>query len=86
MAETDKTPNKASQVQGEGNYEAGRRFQEAERSFVEKGPVEEKAQEAEQALEGPEGAELERARRETAKGRPGGTSVANEDEQAPQGR
>ena len=52
-------------IQGEGNYEAGRRFQKEERAFVETGPVEQKAKEAEQALDGPEGDELERARRET---------------------
>ena len=52
-------------VQGEGDYVAGRRFQDAERSFAEKGPVERKAREAAAALDGPEGAELEAARRET---------------------
>lgn len=56
-------------VQGEGDYVAGRRFQEAERSFVEKGPVEKKAREAADALDGPEGEELERARRETGEGK-----------------
>ena len=54
-----------SKIQGEGNYDAGRRFQKEERKFVETGPVEEKAREAAEALEGPEGEELERARRET---------------------
>lgn len=63
MAEND-------QIQGEGNYEAGRRFQKEETEFVRTGPVEQKAIEAEEALDGPEGEELERARRETAKGRP----------------
>jgi hypothetical protein len=56
-------------VQGEGDYVAGRRFQEAERSFAERGPVEKKAREAAQALDGPEGSELERARRETGEGK-----------------
>ena len=55
-------------IQGEGNYEAGRRFQKEERAFVETGPVEQKAKEAEEALDGPEGAELEKARRESARG------------------
>ncbi|RAK56219.1 hypothetical protein DJ017_04570 [Phenylobacterium soli] len=54
-----------SDIQGEGNYDAARRFDAEERSFVEKGPVEKKAREAEQALDGPEGEELERARRES---------------------
>ena len=56
-------------VQGEGDYVAGRRFQEAERSFAETGPVEQKAREAAKALDGPEGEELERARRETGEGK-----------------
>jgi hypothetical protein len=52
-------------IQGEGNYDASRKFDRDERSFVEKGGYEKKAKEAEQAIEGPEGEELERARRET---------------------
>lgn len=58
---------KKSQIQGEGNYDAGRRFQRAERAFVEKGGVERQAREAQKALESSEGAELERARRETGR-------------------
>ena len=57
---TDKT-----QIQGEGNYDAARRFQKAETEFAKTGPVEQKAHEAEEALDGPEGEALERARRET---------------------
>lgn len=57
-----------NKIQGEGDYDAARRFREAEEKFVREGPVEQKAQEAEEALDGPEGAELERARQETAKG------------------
>ena len=56
---------KDNQIQGEGNYDAARRFQKEEQEFVKHGPVEQKAREAEEALDGPEGAELERARRET---------------------
>ena len=59
-----------NQIQGEGNYEAGRRFQKEEQAFVKTGPVEQKAREAAEALDGPEGAELERARRETGEIRP----------------
>lgn len=62
MAEND-------QIQGEGNYEAGRKFQKDQTEFAKTGPVEQKAIEAEEALEGPEGEELERARRETGEGR-----------------
>jgi hypothetical protein len=54
-----------NQIQGEGNYDAGRRFDEEERRFVKSGQVEPKAKEAEEALDGPEGEELERARKET---------------------
>jgi len=59
-----------NQIQGEGDYEAARKFQKHEAEFVKTGPVEKKAIEAKEALDGPEGAELERARVETAKGRP----------------
>jgi len=52
-------------IQGEGNYDAGRRFQKEETEFAKTAPVEQKAIEAEEALDGPEGEELERARRET---------------------
>ncbi|MDB5425780.1 MAG: hypothetical protein JWQ29_3196 [Phenylobacterium sp.] len=54
-------------VQGEGNYVAGRRFQKEETEFAKTAPVEQKAIEAEEALDGPEGEELERARIETGK-------------------
>jgi len=52
-------------IQGEGNYDAARKFDEEERAFVKSGQVEQKAKEAEDALDGPEGEELERARKET---------------------
>ena len=52
-----------SKVQGEGNYDAARKFDAEERAFVKKGGIEEKAKEAEAALDGPEGEELERARK-----------------------
>ena len=50
--------------------DAARRFREAEAKFVKTGPVEERAHEARDALDGPEGPELQRARRDTAKGAP----------------
>jgi hypothetical protein len=55
-------------IQGEGNYAAGRRFQDAEHKFVETAPVEQKAREAADALDGPEGEDLEAARKASAKG------------------
>ena len=53
-------------LQGEGNYDAARKFDAEERAFVKKGGYEKKAKEAEDALEGPEGEALEEARRKTA--------------------
>jgi len=55
-----------NKIQGEGDYDAARKFDAEEQSFVEKGGYEKKAREAEEALDGPEGEDLERARRKTA--------------------
>lgn len=46
-----------------------KKYQEMQHEFAEKGPVAEKAREAEEALDGPEGAALEEARRETGEGK-----------------
>jgi hypothetical protein len=67
------TPNKdgaagKTGVQGEGDYASARKFDAEERSFVQSGQVEQKAREAEQALDGPEGPELEAARKASAEG------------------
>lgn len=59
-----------NQIQGEGNYDAGRRYQQEQHEFARSGQVDQKAQEAEDALDGPEGEELERARRETGQVKP----------------
>ena len=61
---TDKSKTDQSQIQGEGNYDAARKFDAEERAFVKKGDVEQKAKEAEEALDGPEGEELEKARKQ----------------------
>jgi hypothetical protein len=53
-----------SKIQGEGNYDAARKFDEEERAFVKKGGIEQKAKEAEEALDGPDGADLEKACKE----------------------
>ena len=67
---TDKQPAGEGKVQGEGDYVAGRRFQDAERSFAEKDAlVQRKAREAAEALDGPEAAELEEARLESGEGK-----------------
>ena len=59
-----------NRIQGEGNYDAGRRYQKEQHEFAKSGKVEQKAHEAEDALDGPEGAELERARKETGEKKP----------------
>ena len=52
-------------IEGEGSYSGARQFQKDQHEFAKNGPVEQKAIEAEEALDGPEGEELEQARRET---------------------
>jgi hypothetical protein len=59
-----------NQIQGEGDYDAGRRFQKEERAFVKSGKADKAAHDAEQAIDGPEGEALERARRKTGDRRP----------------
>ncbi|MGZ5986598.1 MAG: hypothetical protein ACXWK7_16845 [Caulobacteraceae bacterium] len=58
-------------IQGEGNYDAARRYRKGQEEFAKSGKVDKAAHEAEDALDGPEGAELERARRETGEGKTG---------------
>ena len=58
-----------SKIQGEGDYVSGRKYQEMQHEFAKKGDVEKKAREAEEALDGPEGEELEQARKETGEGK-----------------
>ena len=54
------------QVQGEGNYEAGREYQRRTKQFTEQEDVEGAAREAKKAIEDEEeGPELERARQAT---------------------
>jgi hypothetical protein len=57
------------QIQGEGNYEAARRYRKQQEEFAKSGKVDQKAHEAEDALDGPEAEDLERARRETGEGK-----------------
>lgn len=49
---------------GEGNYDAGRRYDESVRRTVEQGHTQELADKAKKALEGDEREELERAERD----------------------
>ena len=58
----------APNIQGEGDYEAARKFDKEERSFVESGKVEAGAKAAREALDGPEAADLEAARQSSARG------------------
>jgi hypothetical protein len=65
----DGKPQEGS-VQGEGDYVAARRFQDAERSFAEnESLVQRKAREAAEALDGPEANDLEEARVATGEGK-----------------
>jgi hypothetical protein len=56
---------------GEGNYKAAKEYQKDQHAFAkDKGKVDAKGKEAAEALKGEEGAELEKARKESAKGHP----------------
>jgi hypothetical protein len=59
MAEERKDTGQRNE--GEGNKTAARHYNEAQRRFVQSGQVEEKAGEAEKAVEGRERRELEQA-------------------------
>jgi hypothetical protein len=59
MAKTSVAAKPANE--GEGNKTAARQYNKAQRNFVESGQVDEKARDAERALDGPERAELEAA-------------------------
>jgi hypothetical protein len=54
---------------GEGDYKSARKFQKDQEAFAKHGPVKAKAREAADALSGPEGKELERARKKSAEGK-----------------
>lgn len=57
-------------VQGEGNYEATRRYNEGVEESVEKGDSDELAEKAKKALEGKEGEELRKADEQGKNGEP----------------
>ena len=67
-AENDKSPSpdKNGKEFGEGNYAASRDYNERTQKFMDKKgkSIEQLAQEAEQALEGKEGADLRKAEEE----------------------
>jgi hypothetical protein len=57
----DQKPTGNSPNEGEGNKTAAREYNEAQRRFAQSGKVEEKAREAEKALDGPEKEALRQA-------------------------
>jgi hypothetical protein len=69
MAQNDQAQTDQSRggdgIQGEGNYDAARRYRKEQETFARSGKVDQAAHEAEEALNGPEGEELERARRDS---------------------
>jgi hypothetical protein len=60
MADEQK-PTGSSPNEGEGNKTAARQYNDAQERFAQSGKVEEKAREAERALDGPEKAALQHA-------------------------
>ena len=54
--------------QGEGDYESARKYDAEQEAFAKSGKVQPAAHEAAEALDGPEGAELEEARVRTGEG------------------
>lgn len=73
MTERSRTGNQANE--GEGNKTAAREYNKSQQRFVKSGRVDEKAREAERAVDGPERDELEKA--EAA----GKSHIAEEDPQ-----
>jgi hypothetical protein len=61
MTENKKPQGSEQRNEGEGNRTAARQYNEAQRRFAQSGKVDEKAHEAEHALETPERSVLERA-------------------------
>jgi hypothetical protein len=59
MSEKDKP--QSARNEGEGNKTAARQYNEAQRRFVQSDAVEQKAREAEKAIEGGEKRELDKA-------------------------
>ena len=54
-----------SDRKGEGSYDGAEQYQKAQHEFAKSGEVEKKAREAADALDSPEGDELEKARKQT---------------------
>ncbi len=65
MSDEKKTGQK---LEGEGSYTASKKFQKDQREFAKSGKVDEKAREAADAIDGAEGDDLEKARKEASDG------------------
>ncbi len=61
--------NQPADLEGEGNPTADRRYREGVERSVKGGKIEEHAEEAAQALDGPEGDELRKAQEAARRGR-----------------
>jgi hypothetical protein len=61
---TDDRKDSGQANEGEGNKTAARRYDEAQAGFAKSGKVAGKAREAREAIDGPEGKELEKAEAE----------------------
>lgn len=61
MKDKAKAKDQSPRNEGEGNKTAARQYNEAQRRFVQSDAVEEKAREAEKAIEGREKRELDKA-------------------------
>ena len=68
-AQEDAPDVKRDENEGEGNKSAARRYDAGVQKTVKSGRVPQKAREAAQALDGPEGAELRRAEEEAKRGK-----------------
>lgn len=64
MTEDRKSTGSAGPNEGEGSRSGARAYDQAAEKFANSGKVEQKAREARQAVDGPEGKELERAEAE----------------------
>jgi len=67
MAEDRKQQQGSQQNEGEGNRTAARQYNEGATQHARSGKVEKQARDAADAIEGPEGPSIERARQESAK-------------------
>jgi hypothetical protein len=69
QAEDQKKPATKDGVEGEGSYTAARRYREGVEHTVEEGHVKEHAEQAKQAIDGPEGESLRRAEQAGKRGK-----------------